>query len=298
MKNILIILTSILITSCASSPVTTSYDDVNKIKEDDFKPVKQVRYKKSDDKLNNVESEFSAALNEESLERVFRYDGSVDSKGPLGEISTFCYQNKFTEAELLIKQYNKMYLKNPIFWNHVGTCFLLKGERRKALLFFNKALSFKSNYAPALNNLGVMYMKEKDYSRALVAFKRARKSTDFSKTPRFNLSNLYLNFGLYDKVITHASTLDEENLKDVDVLNMLGTAYLMKNDFKSAIKFFSRIDSDYLVKGRFGINYSLALFLNGNKEKAINSFNDIDEKMNSNWNKYYRSVKNLLGVSK
>ncbi len=288
----------LLLVGCATKKTTTTFKDVDDIKQEDFKGKKQIRYKKTDDYFSSVKSEYTSALNEESLERVFQYDGDVKIEGTLNELTELCYNGKFNEAKNLFKKFSKTYLKNAIYWNQVGTCFLLEGKRRKALLFFNKALSLKSNYAPSLNNLGVMYMKEKDYSRALVAFRRARKSSDFNKTPRFNLANLYLNFGLYDRAITHANVLYGASKTDVDVLNILGTANLMKNEISQAIKYFSLIDSDFLEKPAYGINYALALHLDGKKERAIDAFEDIEKKDQKEWKKYYREVANMIGVKK
>ncbi|MBT4792900.1 MAG: hypothetical protein HON90_15095 [Halobacteriovoraceae bacterium] len=166
------------------------------------------------------------------------------------------------------------------------------------MLFYNKALALKPNYVPALNNLGVMYVLEKDFSRALVAFKRARKISDFSRTPRFNLANLYLNFGLYNKSIYHAKTLYKNGMKDVDVLNMLATSHLMRSEAKLAISYFQQIESDFLEEARFGVNYAFALFNVGNKEKAKDVLDDVSGKMNKHWKAYYNEVAKLIGVNK
>lgn len=298
MKSITLILPLVFLTSCATNKVSTTFKDVEEIKQEDFKPVKQVRYSKKDDYFSKVESQYSKALNEESLERVFRYDGDVEVSSPMGRITELCYKKEFLKAKELFKKYSKSHLKNPIYWNQVGTCFLIEGNRRKALLFYNKALSLKSNYAPSLNNLGVMYVKEKDYSRALVAFRRARKASDFNKTPRFNLAKLYLHFGLYDRAITHANVLYQYSKSDVDVLNILATANLMKNRSKDSVKYFEKIDSSFLEKAEFGINYSLALHLSGNTKKAVDVFRDIDEVSDSNWKKYMKEIGQFIGVKK
>jgi tetratricopeptide (TPR) repeat protein len=296
--KIIISIILLSLVSCATQPVKTTYKDVEDIKKEDFKTVKQIRYKKSDDYFTKVKSDFSNALNDESLERVYRYDGDVEISGPMSQITEHCHKKEFVKAKELFKKHNQSHLKNPIYWNQVGTCFLLEGNRRKALLFYNKALSIKSNYAPALNNLGVMYIKEKDYSRALVAFRRARKSSDFNKTPRFNLANLYLHFGLYDRAISHGDVLFKQSRSDVDVLNMLGTAHLMKANPKNAETFFSQIDEDFLEKARFGINYSLALFLSGKKEKSLSVYDDIDLKMSTQWKNYYSEIGKYIGARK
>lgn len=287
----------LLMVGCATSSKKKSVS-VEDIKDEDFKPVNKIKYSRADDKFIEVESKLSDALNEESLQRVFTYGGSVEIKGVMGQIGKFCYQGKFSEAYQMIRDNNKAYNDNPIFWTQVGTCFLLDGKRRKALLFYNRALSLKGDYSPALNNLGVMYMRDKDYSRALVAFERARKNAAFGKTPRYNLANLYLSFGLYQKAESHLLTLSQVSKQDVDVLNMLATSYLMQGKVDLALNNFEKIDDDFWEDPKVGINYALALFLKGNKSKAKDVFDDIDKKASGIWKPYYQTVAKFIGVKK
>lgn len=298
MKYLLGSLILVLFVSCATSTRKKDGMDLSDIKKEDFKTVKQVKYRKADDKFTNVSSVHSGSSNTESLQRIYKYDGEVELKNELGRLAKLCYESNFSDAYQYVKVINKKFIKNPIFWNQVGTCYLLQGERRKALLFYNKALSIKRNYSPSLNNLGVMYIYEKDYSRALVAFKRAKSAKSFSKTPRFNLANLYLNFGLYDKAIRELNVLYKVSKKDIDVKLMLGSAYLMKNQPKQARGYFLGLDTDFTEQARFGLNYAMTEFLLGNTERAEDIFNDIDSKKLGAWAKYYSEVKTNLKLDK
>jgi len=295
MKYLIIFLFSGSLYNCSSTSVDTKYQDLEGITNKDFKPARQIHYKKQDDILKGVQSKLTDALNSESIQRIYKYEGTANTKGEIATISQLCYERSFKDAFVLIKKSGKIYLKNPIFWNTVGTCFLIQGERRKALLFYNKALSLKANYAPALNNLGVMYIYEKDYSRALVAFTRAHKTGTNKKTPRFNLANLYLSFGLYDKVISMAAPLLSTKTKDVDLLNIMATAYLMKGDYKRSLSLYNRVDDDYARSVRVGTNYSLALYYVGQKGRAKDVYENIGEKSYGGWTSYYRAVGKLVG---
>ncbi len=141
-----------------------------------------------------------------------------------------------------------------------------------------------------------MYMHERDYSRALVAFERAKKAGDFSRTPRFNLAHLYLGFGLYDKAIKEANTLYNSKSQDIDLLNVLATAHVMKGQYKQAQNYYKKIDTDYLEMDRFGINYALNEFYLGNKNKAHDLLSNVDKMTSAEWKEYYLSAKNFLGV--
>jgi len=281
---------------CASNTKKQKSIDIGNIENSDFRKVKQVVYHKKDDVLSGTKNEYAEVLNEESIDRVYKYDGDIKLTGTIGEIGRLCYEKKYDDAFTLVKNSNREYVKNPIFWNQVGTCYLLKGERRKSLLFYNKALSIDSNYAPALNNLGIMYIYENDYSRALIAFEKAKKAKDFSKTPRFNLANLYLNNSLMDNAIDELLVLIRISKNDVDLMNMLGTAYLMKNDLNKANEYFSKIPRKFLEFPQFGINYSLAIYQAGNKEKAIDLFEDVEIEKNHKQYEYYLKIGKILGA--
>lgn len=287
----------LILVGCATSQPKKSYD-VGDIKNEDFKKVKKITYSRSDDSFKQVESELTDALNEESIQRVFTYGGSVEVKGVLGEIGKLCYEKNFKDAFNLVKTNNKIYDDNPIFWTQVGTCYLLEGNSRKALLFYNRALGIKGDYAPALNNLGVMYMRDNDFSRALIAFERARKNTAFGKTPRFNLANLYLSFGLYQQAESHLLTLSQVSKKDVDVLNMLATSYLMQGKTDLALRNFENIDSDFLEEPKVGINYALALYMGGKPDRARDVLDDVNQKGLRQWKNYFKSVSKFIGGEK
>ncbi len=280
------------VASCATTSGDKDYSDITK---DDFKTKRQVPYDQGADRFKGIKDDNYKVLGEESLSR-FSDPGDLEERGVLDQITVACYEKDFEKAFSIIKEKSAVYKTNPIFWNQVGTCFMLKGERRKALLFYNKALEFKASYSPAFNNLGYMYKLENEDQKALVAFTRAKKANQYAKTPLFNLGNLYLEYGLFSQAIATFTGLYNIEKKDVDVLNGLAVAYLMQGNTDRALEFYKRIDSDFLEKPEFGINYSLALFRSNKKSVAKDKLSDIDKEKLGPWKEYYRSVASILGV--
>lgn len=276
---------------CSTSGLKSK--DVDQITQEDFKPVKAIRYSKKMDKLLGVESKFTESLNDESMARVISFDGEFSSRTQLDELALYCHQKKFKQAYALVKEKSRKYIKNPIFWNHLGTCFLLEGQYRKALLFFNRSLSIKSNYVPALNNLGVMYLKLDDRDRAFVAFKRAVRVGEFKKTPRFNLALLYLKNGLYDETLSVLKPFHKKTT-DIDVLNMKAVAYLMRGNLEETLKHFKKINSDFYEKAEYGINYAIALYAAGRRQESRRIFKDVEVSKDSKWYSYYLEVSRIL----
>jgi Flp pilus assembly protein TadD len=166
---------------------------------------------------------------------------------------------------------------------------LLKKEYRKAILYFNKSLEFKPNYSPALNNIGVMYREMGDDQKAEVAFDSATKSSPYAKTPRFNLAQIYLEYGLSGNARTHLNVLVKAG-GDSTVYNSMAISYLMENNLKLAGKYFSKVNHDDLEKPEFGINYALYLIRIKQLEKAEDVISDIEI---DNKSKYFRAYTKL-----
>lgn len=295
MSNILALLMLFIFASCSSKPKIKKKVEINDVKASDFKKVKEVRYDTDKDLFSKIDKKDSEALNDESIQRLDD-PNDVDSKSILDEIIVKCYNKEFDDAFAIIQENHDKYKQHPIFWNQVGTCFMLQGNRRKALLFYNKALEYKASYAPAYNNLGVMYRFEGEDPKSLVAYTRAKKADKLAKTPRFNLAQLYLEYGLYNQAISMLKGLYLISNNDVEVKAGLATAYLMKGDLKESLSYFKNIDDDFLAKPHIGINYAFASFLSGDKEQAKNIFEEVNSKALGTWNHYYKEIKNRIGV--
>ena len=142
------------------------------------------------------------------------------------EIVKLCYAKNFEEAFKLQKMYYQQYMNHPGFWNQIGTCHLLKKNFRKSLLYYNRAREVEASYPPALNNMGVMFMMQKKPSKALEMFKNSISSSPLAKTPKFNLAQLYLEYGLFDKARPMVMALLNQSPEDKDVIRM--SDYLKK----------------------------------------------------------------------
>ena len=248
----------VLLVGCSTTKRSKDSIQLDDLESTDFKTVKQIRYNQKDDQFRGIKDESRSALTTESLARM-EDPSDLEIKGVIDKITIACYEKEFEDAFKLIRSESSSYKRNPIFWNQVGTCYMLKGERRKALLFYNKALEFKASYSPAYNNLGFMYKLEGEDQKALVAFTRSKKANRYARTPLFNLGNLYLEYGLYNQAINTLLGLYNLNQKDIDIINGLAVANLMKGSLSEASKYYSKLDQDLFERPEFGINYAYLL---------------------------------------
>jgi tetratricopeptide (TPR) repeat protein len=186
---------------------------------------------------------------------------------------SFCHNGDVEKGlEQLKEKYSEAKL-DPEYWNNIGTCYYLKGDISKAKFYYNTAISTAKDknlaYPFALNNLGVMYLKLRQYELAYESFSNARKLSPDSLTPVFNLAQFHLSFAEYNNAYEILLSLYQKNPKDVDILSSLGTLHLYKKDYNTAISYFSKIQNEHLNRADIATHYAMALYQIGDYEKAI-----------------------------
>jgi tetratricopeptide (TPR) repeat protein len=286
----------LFLTSCSSGQKKSNEESTD-LTNKSFQKNQPILQKDFQDYLPATVKSINPALSEETMER-FSIDEIRKSKqnmDNLVEISFLCRQGNYVQAENLISSSFNTYHKLPVFWNVIGNCHLKKGNLRRALLFYNKALEISPSYVPALNNIGVIYLKQGGDQKALVAFEKANVASKFSKTPRYNLSRLYLIYGLAEQARPLIESLLNDSPSDNDLLNMAATSYLILGDYKNSLSIFNKIPRNKFSNPEIGLNYTLALLKNGDSKLAAQQFKSVAVPTQSEFKNYYSSIKAEIG---
>ncbi|MFT6069413.1 MAG: tetratricopeptide (TPR) repeat protein [Bacteriovoracaceae bacterium] len=292
-----ILMTFILvISSCGSSDKNSSAGSTPEDKEfgwienKAFNKVSEVPYNSSEDIFKEVMNDDS--LSAESISRLPapKIERISESSDPVSQGIGKCYGKDFAEAEKVFESNYKRYKNHPGYWNQIGTCQFLKGEYRKALLFYNKSRGLNPRYAPPVNNIGVIHQRQGRDQKALSAYEKAVELNKFSLTPLFNLGQLYLKYGFVEKAEGVFNTLYRKNSDDVDVLSALGTSALLKEDYSRAVSFFSKIPRRQLSEAKLGLNFSVALKAAGREKDAKTVFERVDPQSLGDLGGYYNKV--------
>jgi tetratricopeptide (TPR) repeat protein len=82
--------------------------------------------------------------------------------------------------------------KNALVWNKSGMAELQLGRALNAKRRFERAVKLKKNYAEAVNNVGVIYYQQKNYSKAITQYKKALAIRD-SASFHSNLGAAYFD---------------------------------------------------------------------------------------------------------
>jgi tetratricopeptide (TPR) repeat protein len=281
MKKLLPVLLLLILSACSTSEtyvprktaanssgkraVSSSDDDFSWVEKLDFDKKTEEKYLADKDEFNFSSSdESSHALVKESLYSLppAKLEESIaKTDDPLLKMNMRCYQGKFDEAlKIADEQYSK-YKGNTSYWNQLGTCYFLKSDFAKAILFYNKSRDLDAKFVPPVNNLGVVYQRQGKFQKALAAFKLAADLNTFAVTPTYNLAQLYLRFGTVGKALPIFQGLQKRSPKDVEVGSALASSHLIKGDYQSAVDIYTRFDKATLSNPSVGLNYAVALKL-------------------------------------
>jgi len=225
----------------------------------------------SQNKRRNIPNKQHDGLRFESLNR---YDSNrLSSVNKYVSDIAKCHQNQYTDAYKSLKQKLEKEKSNPLYWNQIGTCYLLNQKYTQAKFYFTLALgaidtSIKKNKrskykAIIMNNLGLNYLRLKKYNLAQDHFQRATELNPRFLTPKYNKTQIYLKFGLFGKAETLLSFLYKRNKNDVDFTYSLGHLYLMKNQYSKAKHYFALLPKMYLTRDDIATNYAMTLFMLG-----------------------------------
>lgn len=182
-----------------------------------------------------------------------------------------CYQGEINET---LDTFKKDYITksdSEYYWLHIGNCYFIKESWSKAEFFYRMAL--EEAKAPtiksvALNNIGLIHFKYEQWDKGKQYLIQSMKLAPSFKVPRYNMSQLYLQFGLYDKAIEVLSQSAFRGHKDIDVYFSLANAWLYKGNLNKASEFFSMIPKEHFRREDIAATYALYLIKTGKIKEA------------------------------
>lgn len=257
----------------------------------------EAKYRADSDEFDLSSEEATHALVKESLSNVTaaRLDETLKKTDEsLTKMSILCYQGKFDEAFKMADDLYVQYRGNTSYWNQLGSCYYLKDDYAKAILFYNKSRDLDSKFVPPINNIGVVYMKQGKSQKALAAFKKASDMSTFSVTPNYNLAELYLKFGTVNKAIPIFQGLAKKSPQDMAINSALATANLLKGDYATAAQIFGQFDKAALSRPGIGLNYAVTLKMLNRIADAQATLNNVAPATTADLKNYMQKVEKFI----
>lgn len=240
MKTFGLLLTLLILASCSSSRIDRKIDDVS---------------------WDSLADESYLRWGEKRLEQYASKDQQVVN----------CYKG---EAKETLDQYKRDYItkgQTPYYWLHIGNCYFIQEKWTKAEFFYRMTLDeskIPTVKSIALNNLGLIHFKYEQWEKGKEYLKQSMDLAPKFKVPRYNISQLYLQFGLYDKAIEILTGSAFRGDKDIDVYFSLANAYLYKGDLKMSSGYFALIPKEHFKREDIAATYALFLIKNGKIREA------------------------------
>lgn len=232
--------------------------------------------------IKNPRALKEAELDGLKFESLARYSPDRLSKLPESkEAIALCRKTEYNKAIEILRSKLDENLRNYQYWNEISTCYILKKEYTQARKFLDIAMSTtnqNSQKSVLLNNMGVIYLENSNYFEAKEHFKKAIELNNKLLSPKFNLSQVYMKFGLYGKAKKEVGILLKQNSQDVDFLNAWAYINLMENDYKEALLYFNKIPSQYRSRDDIATNMAMTYFMLGLYDSAKISLNNADKK--------------------
>lgn len=207
------------------------------------------------------------------FESLNRYDfNRLDQSKYAQKGIALCHKKQYNEAYKIFKTQLDNQKENPVYWNHLATCFLLEKKYPKAKFYYDLALSIapkKSKIKSVImNNLGLYYLNMNRPYLAQESFNSAIKANKKYKTPKYNLAQVYLKFSQFKSAQEILTKLYKSSPKDIDFIYSLGHLNLMQGKYEKANKYFSLIPKKYIQRDDIATNFALSLYFSGQSDKA------------------------------
>jgi len=163
--------------------------------------------------------------------------------------------------------------RNKMSYYALGIVNDTQGKLKDAVQYYNKAIDIDANFSEAHNALGVVFSKQQKYNEALKSFNKALENKLYSTPhlPHINIGDLYMAQKDYNKAVEAYRESKRYVVLELTIFK-LGTALFEAGRIKEAVAEFQ--EGAALSPKNASMRYSLALALlkDGNKKSSLDEF--------------------------
>ncbi|MCD4769363.1 MAG: tetratricopeptide repeat protein [Bacteroidales bacterium] len=228
-------------------------------------------------KLHNIDSEY----------RITRFVNS-HSESPLNnvawlELGRSLYQSKnYKKAIIYFEKSDRLEIDDillPEYYFKLGYSHFMKGDRKRAMLFFSEIMDIDTEYTPpAIYYFSHIAYDNKMYRTALDGFMRLKDDESFGSVVPFYIVQIFYIMGDYDSILEIAPSLldvaGEERASEL--YRIIGDAYFQKANYAEAVKNLEEHVTRAKRTGREG-SYQLAYcyYMTEEYDKSVPLFREV-----------------------
>ncbi len=210
---------------------------------------------------------------------------------------SLCYKGNYQEGlKFLALKLNERE-NEPEYWNQIGICHYLNNNIAKALFNFDlsisKAESSKKyrNYGASYNNKGLIFLKMRHYQTAINFIEKAFEKSRFLLVPKYNLIQIYIQFGLLDKARSILDDLLKKYPNDNDLKISLISLLTLEGKLDESNKIYLTLNDKLKKRSDISLIQAISLF-------KQNQFEKMDKELSNQESTYILSIKNSSSLLK
>lgn len=156
-------------------------------------------------------------------------------------ITTWKRNNLYNKPLYLWQDAVSKYPTNARAHANLGFLYQKQKEYSKAIREYNKALEINPKYSEVYNHLGVIYYINKDYRRAIQEFKKEIEINPENAKTHNKLASLHYYLNEYDKAIQEYQKAVKINPNYTEAHKNLGFLYQKRGEYNKAIREYNKV---------------------------------------------------------
>ncbi len=144
---------------------------------------------------------------------------------------------------------------NITYLKALANVYVKSNEDEKAIPYYEQIINFYPHDIDAMNSLGAIYRRIKQYQKSVEILKKAQNEQNISSV-NYNLGFTFKEMGNYEDAIECFESVITENPDDVLTYNHLGSIYLLQKNYEKSVNSFKhglQVDQNHPI-----LNYNLA----------------------------------------
>ena len=144
---------------------------------------------------------------------------------------------------------------NITYLKALANVYVKSNEDEKAIPYYEQIINFYPHDIDAMNSLGAIYRRIKQYQKSVEILKKAQHEQNISSV-NYNLGFTFKEMGNYEDAIECFESVITENPDDVLTYNHLGSIYLLQKNYEKSVNSFKhglQVDQNHPI-----LNYNLA----------------------------------------
>ena len=144
---------------------------------------------------------------------------------------------------------------NIVYLKALANVYVKSNEDEKAIPYYEQIINFYPHDIEAMNSLGAIYRRIKQYQKSVEILKKAQNEQNISSV-NYNLGFTFKEMGNYEDAIECFESVITENPDDVLTYNHLGSIYLLQKNYEKSVNSFKhglQVDQNHPI-----LNYNLA----------------------------------------